>query len=229
MRGPDASEPAHYLGSVTGIRSSIAATCSVAQCPQTAPRPQHVRPTQLRRAHLGCSPSRCRNCATENAGRYAARHNPPVYLPRLASDLRHPRPAARNPDERATGHLAGTAKLPQFTFLVPDLCASSHDCSRPSPTPGCVPGLPTLFKLPRLPIRSHDCHRDLRRGCRRHRWPGLPYQAGRLLPDRHRGRRPQCETRHQGQHRLRSHVAVGKPPRNCSVSVTWGRPARRRG
>ena len=26
----------NYLGSVTGIRSGIAATCSVAQCPQTA-------------------------------------------------------------------------------------------------------------------------------------------------------------------------------------------------
>lgn len=134
----------NYLGSVTGIRSGIASTCSVAQCPQTAL-------TLFDQLNYGgrtwgvFAQSMPTNCATQNAGRYAARHNPPVYFPRLATTCAtHDLPLG-TPTNGRLATLLGAAKLPQFTFLVPDLCASSHDCSRTVSDNWLRSWLPTLF------------------------------------------------------------------------------------
>jgi hypothetical protein len=61
-----------------------------------------------------------------SSGRYAKKHNPFAYFPDVAAD-----PTRRDqivPLSRLVSDLR-TGTLPSFSFVVPDLCHSMHDCS----------------------------------------------------------------------------------------------------
>jgi len=61
-----------------------------------------------------------------SSGTYVMRHNPFVYFESVRND-----PARLQRSVVPLSHLTqdlGQAKLPDFAFIVPDLCNSSHDC-----------------------------------------------------------------------------------------------------
>ncbi len=70
-------------------------------------------------------------CATQSAGEYGAKHNPAAYY--VGGGDR----AACQADDLPLGDLSGGAlaaaidadALPAFTFVTPDLCNDTHDCS----------------------------------------------------------------------------------------------------
>jgi phospholipase C len=72
-----------------------------------------------------------RDCAAEAAGRYAVKHNPqPYYVDAVDR-------TACQSDDVPLGSLQGGAlvddlandRLPTFSFITPDLCDDTHDCS----------------------------------------------------------------------------------------------------
>jgi len=71
-----------------------------------------------------------RPCARPgSAGRYAKKHDPFAYDDRIAAD------PARCRRRMPLGRLAGDIRrdrLPDFTFIAPDLCDDTHDCSVPT-------------------------------------------------------------------------------------------------
>ena len=62
-------------------------------------------------------------CDRHSAGRYAARHNPPVYFTALGGCAQRDVPLPQ-----LSGDLARDA-LPGFAFITPNLCHDAHDCS----------------------------------------------------------------------------------------------------
>jgi hypothetical protein len=72
-----------------------------------------------------------RNCALDPAGRYAVKHNPQPYYTDSADR------SACETDNVPLGTLQGGAlvddlgqgRLPTFSFITPDLCDDTHDCS----------------------------------------------------------------------------------------------------
>jgi hypothetical protein len=66
-----------------------------------------------------------RPCAAAPAGSYAVKHNPAAYFTRIRSACRHD-------DLPLGGHLAkalSSGHLPAFSFITPNLCHDTHDCS----------------------------------------------------------------------------------------------------
>jgi phospholipase C len=66
-----------------------------------------------------------RPCAKAPAGSYAVKHNPAAYFTRIRSACRHN-------DVALEGHLARAlraGRLPAFSFVTPNLCHDTHDCS----------------------------------------------------------------------------------------------------
>jgi hypothetical protein len=72
-----------------------------------------------------------RNCVPEPAGRYAVKHNPQAYYADRADRV------ACQTDDVPLGALTSGAfvddlsgdRLPTFSFITPDLCNDTHDCS----------------------------------------------------------------------------------------------------
>jgi hypothetical protein len=64
------------------------------------------------------------NCATENSGRYAVRHNPWTYFVDERTDcLRYDVPLSHLAPDIADG------SLPTVGMVIPDTCNDAHDCS----------------------------------------------------------------------------------------------------
>src|SRR3954452_344501 len=66
-----------------------------------------------------------RRCATAPAGSYAVKHNPAAYFTAIRAACRRDDIALGGPLARAlsSGH------LPAFSFITPNLCHDTHDCS----------------------------------------------------------------------------------------------------
>jgi hypothetical protein len=76
------------------------------------------------KAYMGGMPRACFKGAA--SGRYAKRHNPFMYYRSIADDPA--RCAKVVPGGRLSADLSA-GRLPTFSFLSPDLCDDSHDCS----------------------------------------------------------------------------------------------------
>jgi phospholipase C len=66
-----------------------------------------------------------RRCSRASAGSYAVKHNPAAYFTTIRS-------ACRRADVPLAGHLAqalSAGRLPAFSFITPNLCHDTHDCS----------------------------------------------------------------------------------------------------
>jgi len=120
----------NYLAAVTGQRTGLpTATCSPAQCPQSGP----TLFSQIETAGINWrtyAESMPAACSRTGVGRYAPRHNPAVYFRALRSScLKRDLPLGPPTNSDLARRLTqGT--LPGFTWIVPDLCDSGHDCSR---------------------------------------------------------------------------------------------------
>jgi phosphatidylinositol-3-phosphatase len=67
------------------------------------------------------------NCALQNAGEYAARHNPPVYYPNDASACAANDVPAGTPVTGALASDLAAGTLPSYGLFIPNLCNDGHD------------------------------------------------------------------------------------------------------
>ncbi|MBV9291807.1 MAG: hypothetical protein JO222_05095 [Frankiales bacterium] len=117
----------NYVAAVTGGTQGITNDCSPSGCPVHAAS-LFGQLTAAGRHWRSWAESMSSRCDTGSYGRYAARHNPAVYLTRIVS-------ACRASDRRMGGSHGGFARqlandaLPAFTFVTPNLCDDGHDCS----------------------------------------------------------------------------------------------------
>lgn len=118
----------NYLAAVSGTTGGVRSDCWAKACPQRVP----TIFSQLRsagrqwRAYQEDMPT---NCRITDAGAYAARHNPPVYYPRLSTDCaRWDVPFGAGTSGHLRDHLA-SGRLARFSFITPNLCHDTHDCS----------------------------------------------------------------------------------------------------
>jgi phospholipase C len=71
------------------------------------------------------------NCALESSGRYAVKHNPAAYYvgPSDRSACQADDVPLGGVDDGALRHDLDANTLPTFSFVTPDLCNDTHDCS----------------------------------------------------------------------------------------------------
>jgi hypothetical protein len=114
----------NYLALIGGSTFGIEEDCS--SCAASGPN----LATQLQaagrswRAYIGAMPSPCFQGA--EAGLYAKKHNPFMYFPSITSD----RARCRRddlPETRLSTDLA-RGRLPEFTWITPNLCDDAHSC-----------------------------------------------------------------------------------------------------
>ena len=118
----------NYIAGTSGSTQGISSDCSPSSCPVNATSvfAQMTSAGRTWRAYQESMPS---NCAKSNTSLYAARHNPPVYYTPLASacasfDI----PMGTTSGGSFLGALNGNT-LPSFSFVTPNLCNDTHDCS----------------------------------------------------------------------------------------------------
>jgi phosphatidylinositol-3-phosphatase len=116
----------NYLAATSG-QILARSDCGPDACPTTAPSlfAQLTAAGKSWRAYQESMPA---NCAHADAGRYAPRHNPPVYYTAIAADCaRWDQPMG----DPTSGNLARDLRagsLPAFAFITPNLCDDTHDC-----------------------------------------------------------------------------------------------------
>jgi hypothetical protein len=128
----------NYLGAVTGLKladlqpflldCNPSVTCST-------PADSIFAHVASWKAYEEAMPS---NCSPANAGTYAVRHNPPVYLTSL--------PDCSTFDVPYTDLQADldADTLPAFSFVTPDLCDDIHSCPTPSGDTWLAQNLPLI-------------------------------------------------------------------------------------
>ncbi len=68
------------------------------------------------------------NCDRSDSGRYAVRHNPAVYYPRIAAQCRRWDVPLGTTSAGALVSDLRRGRLPSFAFVTPNLCNDMHDC-----------------------------------------------------------------------------------------------------
>jgi hypothetical protein len=117
----------NYLAATSG-HPQVDSDCAPSDCTTSAPSlfAQVRAAGKSWRAYQESMPA---NCASENAGTYAARHNPPVYYTSIAADCaRWDQPMGSTSGGNLM-HALRAGNLPDFTFITPDLCNDTHDCA----------------------------------------------------------------------------------------------------
>jgi len=113
----------NYIALVSGSTQGITSDCTActANGPNLAGQLERAHLTW--RAYLEGLPRPCARPA--RAGRYAKKHDPFAYDDAIAAD------PARCRRRVPLGRLAGDVRrgrLPDFSFIAPDLCEDTHDC-----------------------------------------------------------------------------------------------------
>jgi phosphatidylinositol-3-phosphatase len=118
----------NYIAATSGGVQGITTDCTPAQCSTSAPS-VFGQVTAAGLTWKSYQEGMVGNCRKTNVGEYAARHNPAVYYTAIASQC-------ATQDVPAGTTLAGSLAddldndaLPAFSFLMPDLCNSTHDCA----------------------------------------------------------------------------------------------------
>lgn len=115
----------NYLSATSGDTHGLARDCSPRRCSQQGASlfTQLAAAHKTWRTYVESMPSACDH---QNAGRYATKHNPPVYYATLSAacgrwDV---------PLEGAGGlqDALAASRLPNFSLIVPNTCDDTHSC-----------------------------------------------------------------------------------------------------
>ncbi len=118
----------NYLASVAGSTGGVTTDCGPASCPQSGSS-IFGQLDAAKRPWRGYAEDMPSNCSLTSTKLYAARHNPAVYYTGVRTSC-----AASDVPMGTTGGgafhdaLAANA-LPAFSFITPNLCHDTHDCS----------------------------------------------------------------------------------------------------
>jgi phosphatidylinositol-3-phosphatase len=118
----------NYLASVAGTTGGVTSDCGTNKCPQNSPTifSQLVTAKKTWRGYAESMPS---NCALFDSGTYAARHNPAVYYTNIRTSCATSDLPMGTTASGAFKTALTTNTLPSFTFVTPNLCSDTHDCS----------------------------------------------------------------------------------------------------
>lgn len=118
----------NYIASTSGSTQGITTDCSPTACPVNATSvfAQMTAAGRTWRAYQESMPS---NCSKSGTSLYAPRHDPPVYYTPLASQCASfDVPMGTTTSGSFLSALNG-GRLPSFSFVTPNLCNDTHDCS----------------------------------------------------------------------------------------------------
>ena len=118
----------NYIAATGGTTAGISDDCSPSSsCESTGPSIFEQVPSW--RAYQESMPS---NCAMTSSGEYAVKHNPAPYYTRIRSACQsRDVPFGSTSSGRFVTDLAND-RLPAFSFITPNLCNDTHDCSVPT-------------------------------------------------------------------------------------------------
>ena len=118
----------NYLAAVAGTTGGVRTDCGPTVCPQSATTifTQVARSGRQWRGYAESMPSRCDLSGTT---RYAPRHNPAVYYTGIRTDCRRWDVPMGTTSAGAFRSALAAGTLPAFSFVTPNLCHDTHDCS----------------------------------------------------------------------------------------------------
>jgi phosphatidylinositol-3-phosphatase len=118
----------NYLAATSGSTHGVASDCSPSSCPQSGSSIfSQLQTAKLTwRAYNESMPS---NCSKSSSSLYAPKHNPAVYYTALASTCAADDIPLGSASSGAFTTALAKNTLPSFSFITPNLCNDTHDCS----------------------------------------------------------------------------------------------------
>jgi phospholipase C len=118
----------NYIAATSGNTQGLTSDCLPSQCPQNVASvfAQMTSAGKTWRAYDESMPS---NCDKSNSGEYAPKHNPAVYYTPIASACATSDVPMGTTTSGNFLHDLTAATLPSFSFVTPNLCNDTHDCS----------------------------------------------------------------------------------------------------
>jgi phospholipase C len=101
-----------------------------------------------RESWKGYAESMPKACDLVTSGAYAARHNPAVYYTNIRGACAHDDVPLGSISNGAFAKAARSAQLPNFSFVIPNICDDAHSCSIAHGDRWLEQFLPTLFSSP---------------------------------------------------------------------------------
>ena len=118
----------NYLAATSGSTHGVTSDCSPSSCPQSATS-LFDQVKSSGRSWRGYDESMSSNCSKSSTSLYAARHNPAVYYTRMASTCAVSDVPMGTVTSGALEHAIVAGTLSPFTFVTPNLCNDTHNCS----------------------------------------------------------------------------------------------------
>jgi phospholipase C len=118
----------NYIASTSGSTHGLTSDCSPSSCPQSAVS-LFEELKAAGRSWRGYDESMSSNCSKSSSSLYAARHNPAVYYTRIASTCTSWDVPLGTTSSGAFQQAIRGGTLPSFSFVTPNLCNDTHDCS----------------------------------------------------------------------------------------------------
>lgn len=117
----------NYIALTSGSNYGITSDCEPSTCP-VRHKSLFTQVTNAGKQWRSYAESMTTRCDHASYGNYAARHNPAVYYPSLASQC-----ATKDVPMGGTNgrfaHALANSTLPAFAFVTPNLCSDGHNCS----------------------------------------------------------------------------------------------------
>lgn len=118
----------NYLAATSGSTWGLTNDCSPSSCPQSAVSIfEQVKSS--RHSWRGYDESMPPTCDRSSTSLYAARHNPAVYYTRIASSCSTWDLPMGTATSGTFEHAIVGGYLPPFSFVTPNLCDDTHNCS----------------------------------------------------------------------------------------------------
>ena len=118
----------NYLAAVAGTTGGVNSDCDPTSCPQHGPS-LFGQLDAAGRPWAGYAESMPANCELASSGEYAARHNPAVYFSGIRRSCRSRDVPFGSASSGALARALSSGSLPAFSFVTPNLCHDTHDCS----------------------------------------------------------------------------------------------------
>ena len=118
----------NYLASVAGTTGGVTTDCSPTRCPQSVAS-IFSQLDSAGRSWRGYAEDMPSNCSRTNTTTYAARHNPAVYYTGIKAGCSSSDVPMGTTTSGALHDALATDTLPAFSFVTPNLCHDTHDCS----------------------------------------------------------------------------------------------------
>jgi hypothetical protein len=114
----------NYIAATAGSTLSISSDCLPSSCSRSA---SSIFSQGWMKSYEESMPS---NCYLSNSGSYAPKHNPEVYFTNIRTGCRNGGDVPLG--SPSSGNLRSdlnAGALPKFSFITPNLCHDTHDCS----------------------------------------------------------------------------------------------------